>query len=73
MVDILAARKAYRRFEIAAIAFVAGQESPSDGLSKADDNGALMKLIELRKDLTKPIQWIKRDGVLMQIPPKMKE
>lgn len=45
MIEIMAARQAYRRFEIAAIGLVRGEDNPADGLSKVNDNGALQRLL----------------------------
>lgn len=44
MIDIMAARQAYRRFEIAAIELIRGADNPADGLSKVKDNGGAPKL-----------------------------
>lgn len=41
MVDIMAVRQAYYQFEISALLLIAGQENPSDGLSKIIGNGVL--------------------------------
>lgn len=66
MVNIMAKRQAYRRFEAAATALIAGHKSSSDELSKITGNGALSSLIESRQDLRTPLPWIKRERRLIQ-------
>lgn len=68
MIEIMAARQAYRRFEIDGIGLVRGEDNPADGLSKVKDNGALRTLLTKDKDKTKVVQWIERSGAPMQTP-----
>lgn len=60
MIDILATREAYRRFEIRGIGIVSGEDSPADGLSKAKDNGMFQRLVLLNEDKTQVLQWVDR-------------
>lgn len=68
IIEIMAARQAYCRFEINAVGLLCGQDSPADGLSKVNDNGALQRLLEKGKDFTKIMQWIERNEVPVQFP-----
>lgn len=63
MVDILAARQSYRRFEIEGVAVVPGDVSPADALSKAKGNDALDRLMATSVDETPVEQWIERDNL----------
>lgn len=58
MTDIMTARQSCRKFEITGTALVSGKENPTDGLSNFGDNGALMELLTISKDLPNSIWWI---------------
>lgn len=55
MVDILAARQAYRRFEIEGVALIKVDVNLADALSKIKDNNSVYKIIANRIDPT-PVQ-----------------
>lgn len=52
IIDIMAARQAYRWSQITGTALVNGNENLADGLSNAGDNRALMQLLMTSKDPT---------------------
>lgn len=62
MIDIAAAREAYRSFEIAQVGLVSTSHNPADGLSKVADNGALRTLLTEGIDRCPVDQWILREG-----------
>lgn len=61
MIDISAAREAYRKFDISRVGLVSTLHNPADGLSKIKDNGALRDLIITGRDSCPVQQWIVRD------------
>lgn len=72
MVEIMAVRQAYRRFETTAIRLVRGEDNQADELSKIKDKSALRRLFAKEKDHTKVVQWIERNGAPVQFPPHWK-
>lgn len=72
MIGIMAARQAYRKLEIDAIGLVREEDNPADGLSRANNNGALQKQFVKEKDTTKVAQLIEGNGASLQIPPHWK-
>lgn len=43
--DISAARQSYRRYEMTTIVFVSGGDNPADGLTKANGNESLSRIM----------------------------
>lgn len=60
MLDILATRGAYRRFEFCCIGFVRGEQNPADTLSTLVGNEMLNRLVKTRIENTLVLQWIYR-------------
>lgn len=52
IIDVLATKKAYRRFEIRSIGLVSSKSNPSDGLSKLRNSGVLRRLLSRNVDET---------------------
>lgn len=62
-IDVSAARKSYRNYEIECLGLVRGEANPADGLTEAFGNGALSRLMETGRDDTPVEQWIEREGI----------
>lgn len=63
MIDVSAARQAYRRFEISAVGLVRGEDNPADALSKIAGNQALRRVLVDGMDETPVVLWIERTAV----------
>lgn len=60
-------RDAFERREITNIVWIAGEENPSDDLSKPDKrNGTLAKLIETNHFNPSKVSWMQRDFMPVQ-------
>lgn len=64
MIDVLATREAYKRFEMSSIGLVPGDQNPADALSKLNHSGVLTKLLEIFMDATEVTQPV--DSSYMQ-------
>ncbi len=62
MVEIMAAREAYNRFEISNVGLVSGRSNPARGLTKPGISIPLNKLLYRGADNTNLEQWIYRRG-----------
>lgn len=59
-IDVVAAREAYRRFEIDRVGLVRGENNPADALSKLSNNGKLREVLDAGVDSTPVESWIMR-------------
>lgn len=57
-IDITAALQSYRTYEISCIGFVRGSRNTADGLKKANNNGALRRIINDGYDRKMVEKWI---------------
>lgn len=73
MVDIMAARQSYRRFEITRVGLVKCVDNRADGLSKINDNVALDRLLDLFVDKTPVVEWIDRETLTQSSPQRKRK
>lgn len=60
---MIAAREAYRKFNIDRVGLVKGTNNPADALSKLRHNGRLRELLDTGIDNTPVESWIARTGM----------
>lgn len=60
MIDIIAARESYKSKGITQIGLIGSATNPADGLSKVNDNGSLLDLMDSGVDKCPVEQWIIR-------------
>ena len=60
MIEIMAAREAYNRYEISNLGLVSGKSNPADGLTKSGVSIQFNNLLYRGNDNTHVLQWIYR-------------
>lgn len=60
MLDLMAMREAYQRFEIHSVCFIKGVDNPADSLTKSKYNGRLNSIMMTGVDNTNIVEWVKR-------------
>lgn len=45
MIDVFAARQAYKKLEMTGVGYIRGSDNPAGGLTKLDDNGVLRESV----------------------------